>query len=390
MKRLPIDEIPPGRYFTRPVFLDDNYILLSPETQVTGELVNRLKEWSYDSVATEGEQIETPIVSEDENAAPVAVSVDQDVREAALFREAEQFYGELLSFVERTFTTFVTKNSINANQVSDTVKGVIDIVKSHRRYMLRLSEMEAKERNYIVTHSAKTTVVAIAVGQALRQPTHKLIEIGSAALLHEIGMVRLPPQLYMSTRQLSDKERQAVTAHTVLGFKILKQLQFPMAVCLAVLECKENLDGTGYPRKLTAERIGLYAKIIMVAGSFVALTSQRPFRDPLDGHAAIVEMLQRKGQMYDETVLRGLVTLVSIYPIGTFVQLVNGTSGMVVDTNADNPRAPQVRVILGPNGERYAEQVVVDTNGDLEHAVKRALPPDDPIRAELAAERDGK
>ena len=387
MNSVSVDGLESGKYFTKPVYLDDNFILLSPETQLPTELVDRLRSWSYDAVSTDGEVIDKPIVVADESGDAIAMSVDQDVKDASMFRQAEDFVGQLLGFVERTFTAFVTKNSINANLVTETVKGVIDMVKSHRRYMLRLSEMNTKDRNYIVTHSAKTTVVAIAIGQALKQPPHKLIEIGTAALLHEIGMVRLPPQLYMSTRQLSDKERQAVTAHTVLGFKILRQLQFPMQVCLAVLECKENVDGTGYPRKLTGDRFGLYPKIIMVAGSFVALTSARPFREPLDGHAAILEMLKNRGKMYDESVLKGLVALVSIYPIGTFVELSNGSFGMVVDTNPDNPRAPQVRVMYGPSRERYAEQPVVDTGLDTDHTVTRALPPDDPIRIEAAPDK---
>jgi HD-GYP domain-containing protein (c-di-GMP phosphodiesterase class II) len=388
MKNVAVSSLEPGKYFTKPVYLDDTYILLTPETPVPEELLARLKEWSFDSVVTEGESIDKPVASPNDSGDSIAVSVDQDVRETRLFKEAEEFFGKLLAFVEQVFTGFVTKSTIPASQVSDMVKSVIDMVKSHRRYMLRLSEMKAKERNYIVTHSAKTTVVAVAVGQAMKQPSHKLIEIGTAALLHEIGMVRLPPQLYMSTRQLSDKERQAVTAHTLLGFKTLRQQQFPMQVCLAVLECKENVNGTGYPRKLTGEKIGLYAKIIMVASSFVALTSERPYREPLDGHAAILEMLKHRGKMYDEVVLKGLVALVSVFPIGTFVELSDGTFGMVVDTNPENPRAPQVRVMYGPSRERYAEQPIVDTAAHPESAVTRALPPDDPIRAEANGDEE--
>jgi HD-GYP domain-containing protein (c-di-GMP phosphodiesterase class II) len=177
----------------------------------------------------------------------------------------------------------------------------------------------------------------------------------------------------MSQKKLSEKERQAVSAHTVLGFKILRQASFPMSVCLAVLECRENVDGTGYPRQLTGEKISLYAKIIMVAGSFAAITSPRPYRDALEGHSAILEMLQQRNKMYDEQVLKALIANLSIYPIGTQVQLANGMRGMVVDTNAANARAPLVRIIAGPNGELYAEQPTVDTATDPEYRVVRAV-----------------
>ena len=373
MNTFPVSTLEVDHYFTRPVYLDDKYILLTPETPITRELIDRLKEWSYPHVLSDGEPVEKPIAGTAESGETISVSVDQDLKETALFREAEAFYGELLGFVERVFTNFVTRSEISERLVGDMVKRVIEMVRSHRRYILRLSEMNAPDKNYIVAHSSKTTIVSVAIGMTLRQPPHKLIELGTAALLHEIGMIRLPPQLYMSQKQLSGKERQAISAHTVLGFKILKQISFSMSVCLAVLECRENVDGSGYPRKLTSEKISLYAKVIMVAGSYSAMTSKRPYRDSMDGHNAILEMLQQRGKMYDETVLKALIANLSIYPIGTHVQLADGTRGMVVDTNAENARAPLVRIISGPSGEVYAEQPVVDTASDPERRVVRAL-----------------
>jgi HD-GYP domain-containing protein (c-di-GMP phosphodiesterase class II) len=373
MKKLPVDSLAAGHYFTSPVFLDEQFILLSPEAQMTAELIERLRRWSYEAVLCDGQMVEKPIASGGDGGESISLSVDQDVKESTLFKEAQEFYSELLSFVEKTFTNFVTRNELSERQIGDMIKRTIDMVRSHRRHILRLSEMKVKDKNYIVAHSSKTTIVSLAVGMTLRQPPHKLIELGTAALLHEIGMIRLPPQLYMSQQKLSAKERQAISAHTVLGFKILRQASFSMSVCLAVLECRENIDGTGYPRQLTGEKISLYAKVIMVAGSFAAMTSARPYREPLDGHSAIVEMLQRRGKMYDETVLKALVGNLSIYPIGTHVGLANGTRGTVVDTNAQNPRAPLVRVTAGPQGEVYAEQPVVDTASDPEYRVVRAL-----------------
>ncbi len=373
MRKFAVSTLEPGHYFTKPLYLDDRYVLLSPETPITSEMIERLRHWSYQEVLSDGEQVEKPIALNDERGETISVSVDRDVKENALFREAESYYGELLGFVERLFTNFVTRNELAERQISEMVKRAIDMVRSHRRYILRLSDMKAPDKNYIVAHTSKTTIAALAIGMTIRLPSHKLIELGTAAVLHEIGMIRLPPQLYMSQKKLAEKEMRAISAHTVLGFKILRAASFPMSVCLAVLECRENVDGTGYPRTLTGEKIGLYAKIIMVAGSFAAITSARPYREPLDGHSAIVEMLKQRGRMYDETVLKALISNLSIYPIGTHVELANGTRGMVVDTNADNARAPMVRVIAGPHGEQYAEQPVVDTSSSEEYRVVRAV-----------------
>ena len=233
--------------------------------------------------------------------------------------------------------------------------------------------MGEDEKNYIVNHSAKTTILAVSAGLAIRMPPHKLIELGTAALLHEIGMIRLPPQIYMSDRQLKAQERKAISAHPVLGFKILRQFSFPLSISLAVLECRENVDGSGYPRGITGDKMSLYAKIISVTAAYAAMTSPRPYRGPLSGHEALMEMLKQKGRVYDDTVLRALIVDLSIFPIGTYVQLSGGQKGMVVESNRSNARAPRVRVIAGPKGEIYAEQQVVDTGSSPDLAVARAL-----------------
>ena len=87
-------------------------------------------------------------------------------------------------------------------------------------------------------------------------------------------------------------------------------------------------------------------------------------------------MLKRKGQMYDDTVLRALVANLSIFPVGTYVELSNGARGMVVDNDLENPKSPKVRVIAGPSGELYAEQHVVDTATSEALRIARAIPAD--------------
>ncbi|MBU8912680.1 MAG: HD domain-containing protein [Spirochaetales bacterium] len=377
MKSFPVVNLESDCYFTERAYLDDKYILLSPETPVTTRLINRLKRWKFAQIRSDGALVDAPTVSDSATVEGTSLSIDQDVREQSLFNEAKAFYFELATFVEKTFTNFVTRNELAERPIGDMVKQTIDMVRSHRRHILRLADMEAKGKNYIVNHSAKTAILSVAVGLVIRMPPHKLIELGTAAVLHEIGMIRLPPQLYMSNKELTDQERKAITAHTVLGFKILKQSSFPMSVSLAVLECRENADGSGYPRALTADRISQYGKVLMVAGSYAALTSVRPYREPTDGHAAILDMLKRKGQMYDETILRALVANLSVFPVGTYVELANGTRGMVIDNDLEHPMTPKVRIIAGPSGELYAEQQIVDTATTKELRIARAITADD-------------
>ncbi|MDR1625592.1 MAG: HD domain-containing protein [Spirochaetia bacterium] len=256
MNQIRITELTENTYYTTPVWLDDKYIILSQNIPVTDILIKRLKKWNYAAVYTEG-PTDTQTFSDIEagTSESSTLTLTQNLKEQENIKDVAAFYKEMLDFTEKRFTDFVTKNTLSIKLISDKVKETIEKVKNRKNYILRLADMQAQEKSYIVAHSVKTTILGCAVGAQLKLPPHKLIELGIGALLHEIGMIRLPPQLYMSDKVLTPEEKRAITAHTVLGFKILKSFAFPMPVCLSILEHHEHPDGSGYPRGITDERI---------------------------------------------------------------------------------------------------------------------------------------
>ncbi len=376
MQRQLVQSIETGKYFSRPVFLDEKYILLSPETPLTEGLKNRLLDWGYAYLLSDGEAADSPPVTAAtttgaSDEAPL-IAYEEGRKDGEHLREAQSVFDDLLNFTERVFTNFVTKNELPQRDISERMRRLADEVRERRRYLLRFKALKNESKNYIVEHSAKTALLTAAVGITFKLPPHKLIELGTAGLLHEVGMVKLPPQIYMSDKPLTQQQRKAITTHTVLGFKILREYSFPMPVCLAVLECRERLDGSGYPRGLTDEKLSMYGRVIAVTSSFAALVSNRPFRPPKDAHASLMELLQGRRTLYDERVLRALVANLSLYPIGSYVELANGYRAIVVETNDADPRAPIVRLLVSEKGEPFAEQPTVKTT-EQEYRVSRAL-----------------
>jgi HD-GYP domain-containing protein (c-di-GMP phosphodiesterase class II) len=144
--------------------------------------------------------------------------------------------------------------------------------------------------------------------------------------------------LLSSDKPLSPQERKLILAQAAIGFRILQENKYPLPVCLAVLEHQERMDGSGYPRHITGEKISLYGRIIAVAASYTAAVSKRPFKSGLDGHSGIMDLLKDIGKRYDDRILRSLVFTLSIFPPGTFIALSNGAQGVVVKTNPENPK----------------------------------------------------
>jgi HD-GYP domain-containing protein (c-di-GMP phosphodiesterase class II) len=136
-----------------------------------------------------------------------------------------------------------------------------------------------------------------------------------------------------------------MTTHTVLGYNVVKDANFPLSIQLGVLEHHERETGNGYPRHLTSDKISLYAKIIAVACSYEAISAPRHFRDAHTTFDAIVELLKNANHQYDDTVVKALLYTVSLYPIGAYVYLANGKIAQVVDVNPANQRNPIVQII---------------------------------------------
>lgn len=384
MNQILSSQLTDGVYVTKPTYLDEKFILISPEIAVSDELMERLSRWGFDHLLSDGEIVtEPPTIStaatvESEDT-PLA-AIDQGRRDSQEMRQAQAVYNELIEFVEKMFANFLSAMELPMNPVQTRVKTVLEQLRERKRYLLRLPDLDpGPATNYIVDHAVKTTIVSVAVGMSMKLPPHKLLDIGTGAMLHEIGMIRLPSQLYMSDKELTEREKKAITTHPVLGFKILRQYNYPMHVCLSVLECRENVDGTGYPRGITTEKISTYAKIISAASTFAAMASARPYRKAIDGHTIMKTLLGGRDTRYDKDILMAAVATFSLFPYGTYVKLRSGHQAIVTDIKPDKPRVPHVRILTDPNGAPLAEQPVVDTDSE-QHAVSGVLSHDEVAR----------
>jgi HD-GYP domain-containing protein (c-di-GMP phosphodiesterase class II) len=365
MNTIALKDLKPQTFFSKPLFLDEGYVLLAPETPVDEALLRRLTVWEFREVRTDGTVLDAAQEDEDEHkTATESKAAESALKDGAGEREKIDevlaFYTDFARYMEGLYTKFVTKSELDYKELSERMKALVQVVSQNRRFLLRAQSIAPQHKNYLVSHAVRSSVYSIILGSALKLPSFKLIELGSAAALHEIGMVRLPPLLYMSGRSLSPQEKKSITAHPLLGYNLLKERQIPLAVCLAALEHHERMNGSGYPRGLTGDKISLYSKIIMVACSYDAVTAERPYKEAKDGYSGMVDILKNEGKQYDDTVIRALVYSLSIYPIGTRVLLTNNKSAIVVDVNPDNPRYPVVQIIgvRTPDGK----DVVVKTS----------------------------
>ena len=380
MKKYEIKDIPPDSFFSEPVYLEKQYILAAPEMPFTQEMKKALEEWEFHEVYSAGDPMEDYAAHTVENIEGSELAAASTLGDSDKIIRAEEFYASFLKYVENLFTQVVIKDELDFKTVAEKIKTACDIVREDRRFLLRVQKnsLSSPSDNYLASHAVKSTIISIIIGSYLKLPAHRLIELGVAALLHEIGMIKLPSQIYLSKRPLQPQERKAILTHPVVGFNLLKAYDFPLTVTLAALEHHERENGSGYPRKLSGDRIGLYSKIIAVACSYEALSAQRPHKEAKDGYTGMLELLKNEGKQYDDTIVRALVYSLSIYPIGLYVLLSSGRKGQVVDVNPENPRFPIVQVFgeLTPDGKNKILETSQDGISIVRPLTREEMKPD--------------
>lgn len=364
MESIEIGSLRAGITYTSDLMVDSSFLILPKTAEMTDDLINALKQWGFDQVLSDGsislggdigvskeetseneaqkEKIGENVKKAIEDSKNNAVG-NSDIARMELVRSV---YEEYMNYIESVFTHYATHKEIDQEELSETVQDLCIFIKEHKRYILRVNAtINTEGRNFLIIHTMRTTVLCLAIALQLHLNLTKMIELGVTSILHEIGMLRLPPQLYMSSRKLSVREKAQISKHTLLGYTIIKDLSFSLPVQLGVLEHHEKENGTGYPRRLTGDKISSNAKIIAVACTYEAISSPRSYKDEKSTFDALLELLQNKEHAYDGSVIKALLYTVSLYPIGTFVYLSNRKVAEVVDTNPDNPKTPIVQLL---------------------------------------------
>lgn len=384
MDTITIESLHENLTFTGDLMIDSTFVLLPQTAPVTNELIAALKEWEFNSFYTEGNlslggdigisvntgddsaKVEnSPKMGESlKKAIERSKNIQLDNSDNARMEMVQKVYEEYMNYIESIFTHYATHKEIDQDDLSETVKELCVFIKENKRYILRVNPAEeGTDKNFLVTHSMRTTVLAIAIALQLHMPLSKMVDLGVTSIIHEIGMLRLPPQIYMTDKKLTPGERSQILKHPVLGYTIAKDLSFPLNIQLGVLEHHEKENGTGYPQKKTGDKISTNAKIISVACSYEAISSSRSYKTGRSTFEAIVELLQNRERSYDDSIIRALLYTVSLFPIGSYVYLSDRKIAQVIDTNPDNPKSPIVQYLTERNPDGSQKIVPTGVNG---------------------------
>ena len=160
---------------------------------------------------------------------------------------------------------------------------------------------------YTGSHSSRVAEYVRATGLRMGLPDAQLDNVVMAALLHDVGKIGVPDHVLLKPGRLTEEEFGHIRKHPELGWMALKNIEDFKSVSLMVLHHHERMDGAGYPGGLKGSAIPLGSRIIAVADSYDALTTNRPYRSARTKQQAVDELLRCVDSQFDARALNAFL-----------------------------------------------------------------------------------
>ena len=188
---------------------------------------------------------------------------------------------------------------------------IVRLNRTTKQTILAISRISEEVDQYTAGHQRRVARLARAMAEELGLSPERIEGIEIAGLVHDIGKVAIPPSILSKPGRLNEFEMGLVRGHSVIGYNILKEVDFPWPIAQIVLQHHERVNGSGYPDRLAGDAILQEARIVAVADVFEAMSSHRPYRPALGVGAALSELSQGKGTLYDPGVVDTCLRLIT-------------------------------------------------------------------------------
>jgi HD-GYP domain-containing protein (c-di-GMP phosphodiesterase class II) len=333
---------------------------LGPKPQAPHSPLDTL---SYKAMARK-DQAETGEFKQERVAKAINETVVDIARSKDLYLMGIQLIKEISINIEQL-------KPINLIQIEQWVNDLTDCLISVDTELLHFFYVYTSEK-YLYEHVVNTAIMSVEVGLGLGYNKSQLNELGLAAFLHDIGMIKVE-ELGMQPRKLNEEEYIKIKDHPLYGVDILSKIKdISEPVIYVAKEEHERVDGSGYPNGLKNGEISEYGRIVAIMDVYEALTHNRPYNKKFSPHEAIKELITN-GSKFDPLILKVMIKRVGIYPINSWVELNSNEIGKVMRNNDEFPLRPVLQILFDAKGAHLKEPHSVDLSKQFNLFIKRSI-----------------
>jgi putative nucleotidyltransferase with HDIG domain len=381
-RRIHIDELRPGMQVEK---LDRSWLdtpfFRHKMTITSSEQIAQLKACGVRTlvVTVEAEEIaeppetkpditSTPVLTAPEETAPVSSMVPLEEE----LPTARQTYQAAKNIVEHAMQDTRLGRAINMDEVHRVVSDMTDSVLRNPDALTSLSRLK-KFDEYTFYHSVNTSILAMSLGRHLDFDRNALHQIGVGTLLHDIGKIKIPPEILNKPGRFEAREMEIMKQHVLRGVEVLSTTtELGDCYLRPALEHHERIDGTGYPHRRVRSELSQFGLIAAVVDIYDAMTSDRCYHKGQSAHEALqfLYRLSLKGHL-DPILVQQFIHVVGVYPVGAVVELNTGETGIVKEVHHHAPLAPVVLLVKSAGNTLLSHPKEVDLVAQIESPHRR-------------------
>ncbi len=382
MKVLKVSEIKPGQSFNKPVYLDKDIVFVNANIPITENDIERLKKFGITEVTTLGDLntgkpapppelsffTKSPEKLEAEN--PLKTLYEQITKSKSQF---STLYRESLETVQYIYRQVSEDKTVEINMFRDVAEKLTEHVKSTPNVAFNILTVPSGGY-YLYNQVLQSTLYSLVIGNCMEYSKPKMTDLGIASLFSDIGMTKIQPYISEKTNPLTEEELKTIRKHTVLGYQILtKLIKIKNNLALTALQHHENFDGSGYPQKLSGSNIEEFARIHAIADNFTAQINMRPYRKKILPYEAIKSMISVDMNKFDLKIVRIFLNKISMYPIGSSVELSDGRTAIIIDSNSAKPLRPSLKLMQDASGAYLKDLDFLNLLNDTNIYITKAI-----------------
>jgi HD-GYP domain-containing protein (c-di-GMP phosphodiesterase class II) len=298
------------------------------------------------------------------------------------FKQAQTVYARNVTAVGELLKPMSKPGAVlDGKEVKESVTNLTDSVVRNPDAMLLVTRLREKSEQ-AHARALQVSIYMIVFARYLELSREELEFLGLLGLLQDIGKTRLPAAIMEKKGPLTPEEAEFTKKHVEYSAEILRGTPgVPPKLADLCLLHHERQDGTGYPKGLKGNQIGLYGSMAAIADTFDALTAVRPYAEPLSPSSALSYLYKERGTGFHGELVEQFIQCVGMFPVGSVVELNSGETAIVITQNLVRKLKPRVMVVLDGSGNPLRPHKILDLDKDPK------VRPDEPYRIRRTLEQ---
>lgn len=292
--------------------------------------------------------------------------------------DVKKKYEETILQIKRIMDDIRDEKQVEGEEVVNIAKIIAESLRINNDALLffasTTTNYEAKD-DYFISHLVNTAILSGVLGLGLHLDENELVDLCTSALLHDIGLLKIPPEIMNKPDELTEKEYEQIKRHPSFGMELLTNINnLPTSVPEVIYQHHEREDGSGYPKGIKGNEISRYAKTVAIVEVYEALIHPRSYRTkeniPYNG---VKKLIQEERYSLDSRLIKVFLNCITPYPPGSIVLLNNSEIGRVVAVNKTIPLRPVVQIFYDTKGKPPEETKIIDLSESPVLYIEKAL-----------------